>query len=270
VEAPESAGIGAGVGVFGHLPLTFTSCDPADYADPLAPFGLLPGYAGDIMRALDGLEPTGETPTGAAIRGACTYTRAWKTAHPTHSTFILLVTDGRPEAPVTPDCQPSPTLADAVAAAQACAAGSPAIKTYVLGVGAMLESLTDIAMAGGTGDAYLVEGTDVTAEVLAALNSIRGEAQIRCEFEVPAVPEGEEINFDRVNLRYIDGQGDEQDIYYVERSADCDATEGGWHYDSPDAPRRILLCPSTCTDVTSDPQGALGVAYGCDTLTIVQ
>src|SRR5688572_5848829 len=101
MAAPESSGVGIGIGYFGYHPLSCgcTSCNPADYATPTVTIGPLPGQAAAIMGSLAGIIPTGETPTGAAIRGACMYARSRKVAEPTRNLAILLVTDGEPEAP---------------------------------------------------------------------------------------------------------------------------------------------------------------------------
>ena len=87
-----------------------------------------------------------------------------------HVVAILLVTDGEPKAEVsctsTKAC--CPTLADAVAAAQDCATGATGIPTYVVGVGPLLDALSQIAEAGHTSAAYLAPyGSDVPAQLRA-------------------------------------------------------------------------------------------------------
>ena len=202
---PQSSGIGVGIGYFGYQPIGMTSCDPAKYQAAAVGVGALPGNAQPIIDSLAGIQPTGETPTGAAIRGACTYATSWKQSNPGHAVVILLVTDGKPEAPLSSKaglC--SPTLEDAVQAATACVQSDAAIRTYVLGVGPLLGNLAQIAQAGGTKQAYLVESGDVTAQVLDALNRIRGDASIPCEFKVPKPPEGETLDLGQVNLIFTD------------------------------------------------------------------
>ena len=100
---PKSTGIGVGLGHFGRQPIGQASCNVGDFEAPVIGVGTLPAHATSIMQALNQLEPTGETPTGAAIRGACTYARDWKQSSAGHQVVILLLTDGKPEAPVT--CQ---------------------------------------------------------------------------------------------------------------------------------------------------------------------
>jgi hypothetical protein len=92
---PASAGIGVGLGRFGERPIGEASCDAATHATPSVPLGLLPDHASTIVQALNRLQPTGETPTGAALRGACSYARDSRAAAPDRRVVLLLVTDGQ-------------------------------------------------------------------------------------------------------------------------------------------------------------------------------
>jgi hypothetical protein len=176
LHAPGSNGLGVGIGFFGYHPLACgcTSCDPTDYATPTVTIGLLPQRAEQIASALASVVPTGETPTGPAIRGACRYASARRQLEPSRKVAILLVTDGEPQAPFTARtglC--NPTLADAVLAAEQCL--SNGVRTYVLGVGPSLESLGEIAVAGGSSRAYLVSNGARMA-ILDMLVAIRADA----------------------------------------------------------------------------------------------
>jgi hypothetical protein len=261
--SPENVGISAGIGYFGFMPFETTSCDPAYYATPEVPIGPLSVQGQAIVDSLNGHIPIGETPTGAAIRGACTYTRAWYQQNPSHVVVTLLVTDGMPEAPLTASC--SPTIADAAAAAAECAGQVPQIPTFVLGVGSNLQELNQIAASGGTQAAYLVEGLDVHTGVFEALNSIRGIATVPCEFKIPIPVNGEALDFDKVNVEHTVGTTSSL-IYRVTDAASCDAEQGGWYYDTATPPHdRILLCPATCSRVENTSGGQVDVALGCRT-----
>jgi Mg-chelatase subunit ChlD len=263
----ESSGIGVGIGYFGYLPLGQTSCDPSRYRDPAVAIDELPGNADPLIRSLQALKPVGETPTAAAIRGACDYATEWKASHPDRVTVMLLMTDGVPEAPVTSQ-QPggcNPTLEDAVAATTTCNAAGAGLRTYVIGVGPSLSNLDRIAAAGGTEKAYLVEGGDVAAQVLAALNAVRGAAQIPCELKIPPSPEGEVLDYERLNIDFVDGQGTTHDVLAVPSADDCGDGDG-WHYDDPSNPSTVQLCNKTCALVEGDVKGRLEFALGCTTL----
>jgi hypothetical protein len=267
MKAPESAGVGIGIGYFGYHPLTCacTSCNPADYATPKVDIGALPGHAAAIMGSLNGIMPVGETPTGAAIRGACMYAKARKAAEPKRNIVILLVTDGEPEAPLTSKMGTCvPTLDDAVAAAAECsAAGLP---TYVLGVGPSLDNLNKIAAAGQTKSAYLVANGG-TAGVVQALASIRNDAMIPCSMQVPTVSATEAIDYQKVNIVYADAMCSVSTFSYVESPAKCNPQTGGWYYDNPMMPTQIGLCGITCDKVRAA-GGQLVVSVGCTTKVI--
>jgi Mg-chelatase subunit ChlD len=265
LQAPASAGLGVGIGYFGTQSLTCacTSCKPDDYATPAVPVGVLPAQGTALIASLAAAAPTGETPTGAAVRGACSYARQVAAARPGHDVVVLLVTDGEPQAPLTSakgTC--SPTLEDAVAAATECRAGATAIRTYVLGVGPSLQKLNQIAAAGGTTQAYLVESGGGT-EVLQALNRIRTDAQIPCALQLPQSGAAA-LDLDAVNLVYADQDCTMTTIGMVESADACNAQLGGWYYDDPSRPTSIRLCDTSCKQVSA-PGGQLKVSVGCRT-----
>ena len=267
VKAPESKDLGLSVAYFGHQPLACgcTSCNPADYARPAVAMATLPGNAGAILASLAGIEPTGETPTGAAIRGACLYARERKQADSGRNPVILLVTDGEPKAPLSASkggC--NPTLEDAVAAAGECSAAG--LKTYVLGIGPSLQNLDQIAKAGATGQAYLVANGG-GAEILKALNSIRQDAQIPCTLQLPGAG-SVALDTQKVNLLYSSASCSSVTTFLnVKQPTGCDAQQGGWYYDDPARPSRIQLCPASCEAVKA-PGGQLRISVGCTTQVI--
>jgi hypothetical protein len=264
LKAPESAGLGVGIGYFGYHPLSCmcTSCNPADYATPKVEIGELPGQAAALMASLGGIEPTGETPTGAAIRGACTYAKARKAANPMRNISILLVTDGEPKAPLSMATGCNPTLEDAVAAAGECAAAG--ISTYVLGVGPSLDNLNKIAAAGQTKNAYLVAAGG-TPGIIKALSDIRSNAMIPCQMQIPGVGT-RAVDFQKVNVVYADAACKASTFNYVE-SVDRCGSGGGWYYDNKMAPTQINLCNLTCEQVKAA-GGQLVVSVGCMTQVI--
>lgn len=260
-----SNGLGVGVGYFGQQQIGAADCRPETYATPSVTISGLPENAANVMASLNTAEPIGETPTGGAIRGACTYARQWKSAHMDREVVILFVTDGEPKAPVTcPNGEGAccPTLVDANQAAAECLGGSVGIKTYVLGVGPFLQNLDQIANAGGTSRAYLVEGGDVAQEVLKALNEIRGNAAIPCDFALPK--SGRDVDLTKINIAYANSECAGHVFYQVQSAAACSG-QGGWYYDNPNQPSRVQLCPASCSEV-SGPSGKLAFHIGCNTL----
>jgi hypothetical protein len=259
---PASAGIGVGIGYFGYQPIGSTSCDAALYATPDV---VVSTDHEAVIASLEARAPTGETPTAAALRGACEYARSEKSEHPERGLVILLMTDGKPEAPVScPSGGCCPTLDDATQAAADCASGPSGLPTYVLGVGPELGNLDQIAAAGKTRAAYLVGDQNVTESVIAALNKIRGDAVIPCELEIPQPGDGRALDYSQVNVVYATSGCNFAPAYFVESAASCDEA-GGWYYDDPSAPSRVELCGATCQEV-SIPGAALRFAIGCTSL----
>jgi hypothetical protein len=262
LQDPASNGIGVGIGYFGFMQSGRTTCDPSDYSGPHVPVAALPGNAQAIINSVNSAQPTGETPTGAAIRGACTYANGWKAQNPSHIVVVLLVTDGVPETPSSQNCDPPASIDDAEQAARTCFAHDPSLPVYVLGVGQALQNLNRIAQAGGTDQAYLVDSGDVAAQVLQALNAIRQDATIPCQLQIPVAPPGQPpVDLTKVNVAYCGPSQQPQVFFYVENPAGC-GTQSGWHYDDPNNPTQIVLCPNACTTVAA-PGGTLSVSVGC-------
>lgn len=263
---PESTGVGFGIGYFGQFPIGSASCDPTDYEKPAVGIAPLPERSRAILNSLKAVEPTGETPTGPALRGACRHLSAWKAERPGRDVALLLLTDGVPEAPVSRESGCDPTLADAVIAAEECR--EDGVSVHVLGVGPNLENLHRIAKGGGTGQAHLIEGPDVAGEVFAALTEILGTA-LPCALEIPTPPEGQLLDYDRVNVVLTDPDGQPQVIGRVADSTACGAESGGWFYSS--GKERIELCGTTCADAKAQSSGgSLEFALGCETVSWVR
>ena len=268
---PRSAGINTGIGYFGDNQITLpdggrldpeeTSCDPADYEVPSVPMGTLPAHTEAVMTSLSAAVPTGETPTPAAIEGACRYLRGWAQGHPDRVPALLLVTDGEPKAPITSErtngaC--APTLEQAEAAAAACLEGDPAIRTYVLGVGPLLENLHRIAAAGGTEQAFLVQ--DGRVPVLGGLDDVR-EASGACELQAPATG----VDPGSLNLVQTINDCAHEPIVHVGSAAGCDPDRGGWYYDDPQTPSVIPLCAMTC-ELSRQSGTSVSYVVGCERL----
>jgi hypothetical protein len=267
LNASDSAGLAVGIGYFGTEPLSCacTSCKVDDYAKPAVAIGELPQHGAALLESLAAAEPTGETPTGAALRGACSYARQVAAARPGHDAVVLLVTDGEPQAPRTSlkgTC--APTLEDAIAAATECGIGATGIRTFVLGVGPSLEKLNQIAAAGGSGQGYLVESGGGT-EILQALNRIRSDAQIPCALQLPQT--NATLNLSTVNVVYANAICSMTTIGRVAGPAACSPQLGGWYYDDPSNARSIRLCEASCQQVSA-PGGELSISVGCQTQLI--
>jgi hypothetical protein len=231
-----------------------------------------------LNTSLNAQLPKGATPTAPALKGAILQAYSWAMAHTDHTVITVLATDGLPttecEAPGTVPAGGAITEVTGIAT-QGVQSG---IKTFVIGVfgpddptdAAM--NLGNIATAGGSPMAYIVDTTqDVTQQFLAALNAIRSTG-LACEFQIPDPPAGgAALDYNRVNVSFTDSGtntvvGKAQDPGAT-TGVPCDAA-GGWHYDVDPAsgkPTKIIACPASCDSFQKSVGGSVSIVLGCQT-----
>jgi hypothetical protein len=152
----------------------------------MAAVPIAPNNAGPIMTSLGNNNPNGRTPTREAVNKAVTYLQGLTDPNPK---FILLATDG------APNCAPgmSDTASDAVGAVQAVTtAAMMGIPVFVVGIGDVAEfvqTLNDMAVAGGRPAAGATKYYPVSsaAELVTVLTTI-GSQIATCTFTLGAVP----------------------------------------------------------------------------------
>jgi hypothetical protein len=282
LTAPESAGLGLGVGYFplnvqssctpgqaGCLCIPFInlclpniggSCDAQDYAVPGVPLAVAPAAAAisaDIQRQV----LQGGTPTRPALQGALQYAGTWADQHPERTVAVVLATDGDPAG-----CDTN-APADVAAVAAAAWSGPHQIRTFVIGVGNSLSSLDLVAAAGGTTRAFLTsDGGDLSRQFTEALGQIRIAAG-GCTYEIPAAPAGSALDPALVNVS-VSGNGAARGSIVPMTSrglAGSCGPEGGWYYDNPSAPGSINLCPASCGAVA---ESRVEIQLGCQTVQL--
>jgi hypothetical protein len=245
-----SSGLSASLQFF---PLS-NECGVGGYAAPAVAMRALPDST-TFATAMSANQPGGNTPTLPALTGAIQYAQSVQSANPGAKVAVVLVTDGEPN-----DCN---STVNAVANEAATAAAT--IPTFVIGVG-NTGNLDAIAKAGGTTAATIVSTQNpqqTSQDFETALNAIRG-ITLACEYEIPAPPQGETFDENKVNVVYTPQNGGPQTLAY-----DQDCTNGtGWHYDDPQNPQKIILCASTCTSVQQQ-SGTIKIVTGCDTNGVV-
>ena len=247
---PSSTGIAVGLQLFG------TVCEVEHYSTPAVPIDTLPGNAARLNAAFP-LIPTDETATLPALKGAIVHARQWAGQHPDHKVVVMLVTDGLPE-----ECDS--TVENVTQAAREGFQGTPAIQTFVVGIGDVT-AIDQFAAAGGTQKALLTSpGT--AAELVQALNQVRNKA-LPCEFQLP---NGSSVQPGLVNLRYTSDTRDTarapRTIGAVQNAAHCDAVQGGWYFDDASAPTRVIVCDESCEQLHTG--GEVKVLLGCPTQVI--
>ncbi|HEY3594129.1 MAG TPA: VWA domain-containing protein, partial [Polyangiaceae bacterium] len=234
-------------------------CNRANYQIPAVPFALLPAAANAFGIALAQTMPNGNTPTTPALQGAIDFARSQIMANPSRDVAVVLTSDGVPNG-----C--NSTVATAAAAAMAGVAGTPSIKTYVIGVGPSLANLNQIAAAGGTGQAFLIDTNNTAAAVATQFTAALGKiaAPITCNYTIPMVA-GKPLDFSAVNIQTrVGANGDPQLVGKVTDAAGC-GTGDGWYYDNNAMPTKITLCPTTCTPLMNTMGSHLQILIGCAT-----
>ncbi|WP_437593787.1 vWA domain-containing protein [Sorangium sp. So ce1000] len=267
-DDPQSEGINASLRFFpSDDEDRDQKCSAETYETPEVPMTPLPSRL--FSEAIDAVTPAtsadwrGGTPTLFVVQGTISYVEAQRQATPGRYA-IVLVTDGYPAG-----CRDRYDRIDLVADA-AAGALDDGVSTYVIGVdnppveGAPhdLDNLHQIAEAGGTEHAYLIDTGNpgaTSAAFKSAIDAIRG-ASVSCTVEIPPAPDGRTFDAQRVRVTYQSGGGNATALSYDQ---EC-ASESAWRYDSPANPTQIVLCDSTCATIQADPEAALGVDFTCE------
>lgn len=267
LEDPQSAGIHVAIKFFPRAGNT-ELCSSTPYMTPDVDFALLPGNAAPIVSAMDNQSPNGVgTPVYPALGGAIRKLEVLggdaKKEQRAASFAVLLVTDGQPEGP--PDSCTGVDPLDTSEAAKLAAKGlqfDPPVRTFVVGLPGVDKPFANaVAAAGGTDQAFLVDPNDVQASFQNALADVRGRA-LPCEFALPEKVVDKTIAINQVNVVWT--HGDTKTTETLPQTTDC--AGGGWHYDDPQEPSKILLCPSTCAAIKQDLKAKIDVELGCATI----
>jgi len=253
----QSSGLGAGIAFFPQTRSGQLACTSTDYATPAVEIAGLPGALAALGAAIDQQRPSGNTPTQPSLQGAIEHATAWSATNPGHTVAVVYATDGYPRG-----CGSSNTINNAAQAAARALQATPSIRTYVLGVGPNLTDLNQVAVSGGTSQAYFVDtGQDVGAQLTQALASIRTNVSLDCTYTIPDPPPGQQLDYGKVNVRYTNGAGDQNDLPRDPSTSDCNQ---GWQYSTDKT--QILLCGSTCDAVKNDPDAKIDILLGCTTV----
>lgn len=249
----------AGIGFFGASIFggdDAIDCKMENYATPKVEIGQVADVGQDIVDAIVANQPAGLTPTLPALTGAVEHAKAWKAAGKNmgRKVVVVLVTDGYPT-----QCQ-SPVLISEIADVARAANDDEQIRTYVIGLAAGF-NLNTIAQAGGTESATLLDENEPTSSLVDALTNIT-DTKVACEFEIPAPTVGMEIDKEKVQLIFTPQSAAEQEIPRLDNAGNCALNpNGGWYYDNPANPKRIIVCPCTCSQIAK--AGRLRVTVGC-------
>lgn len=247
-ESSESAGVKASLTFFP----TGSTCSDSSYESPAVPITALPSSV--FGSALDSRNPSGGTPTRHALQGAINYAQQVAAGEGKDGNVaIVLVTDGQPANCSDNSISTVRNIAASVAST---------IPTYVIGVGNQLGNLNEIAVGGGTNQAFIVSTGDpaqTQAQLLGAIKAIKQQA-LACDYTIPTPTDGQRLDHTKVNVQYAPQAGSPSTLSY---NQSC-AGGTGWQYDNADSPTRILLCDSSCNTVKTA-GGKVDIVYGCAT-----
>jgi len=257
VQDPASTGLNVGILYFPIESSSLDDCDYTQYDDLPVPVGELPMNAPALVNSLDAEEPLGgSTPIYGALKGALFAATAYQDANPNHKVIVVFASDGDPNS-----CPGNQNDIPVIASLASSALNYNGVETYVIAIqGATLTNLNQIAAAGGTGTAY-----DVTGDISLfsqKMAEIRANA-LSCEFIMPPPPDGEQLDINKVAVKFKNSMGVEVEIPRAQDLADCGAGPG-WYYDNNVDPTKILLCPASCDTAQSDLQAQINVLFGCE------
>jgi hypothetical protein len=120
-----------------------------------------------------------------------------------------------------------------------------------------------VAQTGGVyGDLCIQDFGPVFQDMATGVVS---SSQLSCEYDIPPPPDGQTLDPGKVNVLYTPTGMPEQPILFVTTPADC-GLQGGWFYDNPNAPTKVVMCPGTCSILQADVTGKLEVQFGCETV----
>jgi hypothetical protein len=237
----------------------FASCELADYASPAVEIAPLPASSSNMVAWLFTQPgPEGPATTRPALQGAVQHAQDWASAHPGRNVIVVLILNGMPSEEV---CR-SNGIADMTQVAAAAADGSPSVSTFVVAAGSNLAPLVDpIAAAGGSGHAWNI-GLDLqrSTRLSSVLAQIRDEATA-CQYAVPKPGSGSP-DYAAIGVEVRLGfQSAPSRLLRVAGRDACGA--GGWYYDDPGRPSRIILCDSTCSAVLESSRATVSTLAGC-------
>jgi hypothetical protein len=157
-----------------------------------------------------------------------------------------------------------------IADAAGIGAGMPGVDWKFFGIinpstGGAYQMLADQTM-GMTG--MIGAGQDYSALFNMLAQTVTTTSQLSCEWAIPEIPEAAGMfNKFKVNVTYTPGSGGAPMQFGKLEEAQCAAApEGGWFYDSEDAPTKVVVCPQTCDTLKADLMGKVDVLFGCDTV----
>lgn len=120
-----------------------------------------------------------------------------------------------------------------------------------------------VAQTGGVIGNLCIQNFDPVFQDMA--KAVVTDAKISCEYNIPTPPDGQTIDPSLINVVHTSSGGTKTTIYNVPDGDIGCGMNGGWYFDNPTNPKKIIVCSNTCTALQSDTGGKLEVLFGCAT-----
>lgn len=278
VMSPAASQARVGLQFFG-LTNGRDDCSVEKYVTPAVPIAPLGENQAALLEAITTAQPGSLTPTSPAVAGALAYARqvAELPENVGVPTVMVLASDGIPSecGPLDADGQMINSFSDITttmreySTPEVDADGNPvrpAVRTYTIGTYDLRNNAEALARAGAA-EAFLVGGglglasSDLEAQFLDALLSIVVKP-LDCEIDVPqtAPDTGEEIDFDKVRVRFTGASSGTTTEFPRTASASTCGVEQAWFYEAATPPQKIFFCRRACDALGA---GDLKLELGC-------
>jgi hypothetical protein len=154
-----------------------------------------------------------------------------------------------------------------VASADDCVAGGWYLDSRLNPTSIIACPTTCTELQGQTGGQVDVTfGCEAVGSCVATDSTTIANASAACAWNLPLPPSGQALDLTAVNVRYTSASGFATNVGKVESMAECATFVDGWYFDDPAAPKQIVACPQTCTEIQAGAAGAnVDVLFGCKT-----
>ena len=120
-----------------------------------------------------------------------------------------------------------------------------------------------VQMTGGVSSDLCLQEFDPVFDEFAS--SVIQSAKLSCEWTIPDPGEDEVLDPHKVNVEFVDAQGDSHLLGHVHSKDLCDQVQNGWYYDDESDPTMIYVCPQTCDWIQEDEDAEMHIKFGCET-----
>jgi hypothetical protein len=148
---------------------------------------------------------------------------------------------------------------------------NPIVRTTPIGIGLGVPELDKVAIAGGSGQAKIIDTSanvaDATKRMVTALRSAAMSCDIPIADDIRKSPT---FNPNLVNIRTRLANGQTPLLARVQSDGVCAGSSSveGWYYDDPSNPTKIMLCPATCESLALDDGPVVTLLQGCRPIAI--